>query len=59
MSAVVNRGAATEASGGTYLKNGQSLSQDPSQGDRALTTHQAVAKVDHLNVPQVPQSLKT
>lgn len=42
----------------TDLEDWQSLSEDCREGDGSFTAHQAVAKVDHLHIPQVSQSLR-
>lgn len=41
----------------TDLEDWQSPSEDRREGDGSFRAHQAVAKVDHLHIPQVSQSL--
>lgn len=44
--------------GRTYLDDGKSLSEDCSESNSSFWAHEAVTKVDHLNVPQVPKGLR-
>lgn len=45
--------------GGPHLDDGKSLSEHSGEGDGSFRADEAVAKVDHLHVPQVPQGLRS
>lgn len=44
--------------GRTHRDDGKSLSEHSGEGDGSFRADEAVAEVDHLHVPQVPQGLR-